>query len=125
MLYVSRLLYIAVQVLTKVSIVLFFRRVFERAWIRKASNILIVLLVLHGLIFLFLMAFQCLPVEAEWDPGMPKKCLNTTAIIFAGGISAIIEDVVIVLLPLPLLYKLQMTWKKRFAVVVMLSLGSL
>lgn len=119
------LLYIGVQVFAKISILIFYVRIFPQRWFRWTCFSLIAFLIVHGIAFFLVMAFQCLPVRSIWDQTVEKKCLNQTAIIFAGAGFSIAEDVIILLLPLPCVWKLNLGRMKRFNLVVMFSLGSL
>lgn len=81
----------------------------------------------HGLVFFLLVIFQCWPVRAIWDKTITDaKCLPvSTAIGFTGAGLSIVEDFIILLLPLPLVWKLQMGTKKKAGVMFLISVGSL
>ncbi|CRK36140.1 hypothetical protein BN1708_019928, partial [Verticillium longisporum] len=82
-------------------------------------------LILHGLLFVLLVAFQCMPVSSVWDRSNDNRtCINMTAVGYAGAAFSIIEDLVIMALPIPELLKLQLTKKKKIALAIIFSLGS-
>jgi len=56
---------------------------------------------------------------------MAGKCVNFTTILFSGAGFSIAEDILITLLPLPVLSSLNMTLKKKIAVGFMFCMGSL
>ncbi|GKT42882.1 satratoxin biosynthesis SC1 cluster protein 4 [Colletotrichum spaethianum] len=124
--YVVQMLYILIQVFAKISILLFFSRIFPARWFQLTVRYFIVFLLLHGLIFLLVIIFQCTPISSTWDRSNPnRKCLNVTAIGYAGAVFSIIEDLVILVLPIPELVKLQLNIRKKIALGFMFSLGSL
>ncbi|ELQ34429.1 hypothetical protein OOU_Y34scaffold00766g8 [Pyricularia oryzae Y34] len=117
--------YIVIQVSAKLSLVLLYWRIFPTRWFRVALRCSIVWLVVHGLGFILFVNFQCNPMAAVWDRSIEDaKCLSLNGIAWAGGASAIFEDVVILLLPIPEVMKLQLTLQKKIAVYMMFAVGS-
>ena len=53
------------------------------------------------------------------------KCINLTAIVYSGAAFSIVEDLVIMLLPISELKGLNLDLRKRIALVFMFALGSL
>ncbi|KAI9147983.1 Satratoxin biosynthesis SC7 cluster protein [Paramyrothecium foliicola] len=122
--YSAQMLYIMIQVTAKVSILALFWRIFTARWFRLAVWGCIAFLISHGLLFLLLITFQCIPVNAIWDRSISAKCLNVTAVGWAGAVFSILEDIVILVLPIPEVLKLQLTFKKKVALCLMFSIGS-
>ncbi|KAH6680193.1 hypothetical protein B0J14DRAFT_259981 [Halenospora varia] len=122
--FITQIFYIFVQVLTKVSLLICFLRIFPQRWFQITTKVSIIAILLHGVIFVFVIAFQCVPVRSIWDPTVPAKCLNKTAIIFSGSAFSIVEDLLILLLPIPCIKHLNLKVGKRIIVGVMFSLGS-
>lgn len=76
--------------------------------------------------YIFIIAFQCLPVAALWDPSIKDfTCLNAGIAFAAGAVLNIASDFVLMILPLPALWKLQTSKRKRFGVAFMLAIASL
>ncbi|OLN85391.1 hypothetical protein CCHL11_07980 [Colletotrichum chlorophyti] len=123
--YAVQQLYILIQVSAKISILLFFSRIFPARWFKLTVRYFIGFLLLHGLVFLLVIIFQCTPVSSTWDRSDPnRKCMDVTAIGYAGAVFSIIEDLVILALPIPELVKLQLNIRKKIALGFMFSLGS-
>lgn len=66
----------------------------------------------------------CWPISAYWE-GDSSKCLDQAAVITADSIISLISDVVILVLPLPLTWSLQLPRKKKLRVAGMLGVGGL
>ncbi|WDK20004.1 heterokaryon incompatibility protein [Colletotrichum graminicola] len=64
------------------------------------------------------------PIESNWDRYIEGRCFNVTAIVYAGAACSILEDLFLIVLPIPELLKLQLSSKKRIALVFMFALGS-
>ncbi|KAM0282352.1 hypothetical protein ACHAQH_003031 [Verticillium albo-atrum] len=123
--YAVQMLYILIQVFAKMSILLFFSRIFQVRWFLITVRAFIAFLIVHGLLFVLLVAFQCMPVSSVWDrSNNDRTCINMTAVGYAGAAFSIIEDLVIMALPVPELLKLQLTRKKKIALAIIFALGS-
>ncbi|PMD31423.1 hypothetical protein L207DRAFT_536910 [Hyaloscypha variabilis F] len=125
MFYASQIIYVAVQVFSKTSILLLYLRVFTRRWFTITCHLCIVFLALHGIAFILAVSFQCKPVDSIWNPRITTgKCLNLTAIGVAGAILSIVEDFVILILPISEIFNLQMSQSKKWGLVLLFGIGS-
>jgi hypothetical protein len=85
---------------------------------------LIAAIMIHGIVFIFIVAFQCTPVRSLWDKTIESTCLNQVAIIFVGSGFSIAEDFLIIALPIPCVESLKLGTGKRINVFIMFSVGS-
>jgi hypothetical protein len=82
-----------------------------------------------GLVFWFVLTLQCKPVDFFWNrmnPGAKGTCLSTDTIIgiaYLYSVTATLCDFVLGLLPISLVWKLQMTPKTKIALAAILSMG--
>lgn len=82
-----------------------------------------------GLVFWFVLTLQCKPVSYFWNrlsPGAKGTCLDVDTIIgiaYLYSVTATLCDFVLGLLPISLVWKLQMTRKTKIALAAILSLG--
>ena len=70
--------------------------------------------------------FQCRPLALVWDPSVEGTCIAPSNLKFAAFFNssvAIVTDVLFALLPIPILWNVQMNWKVKSAVAAILSLG--
>ncbi|KAI0424683.1 hypothetical protein F5Y09DRAFT_335560 [Xylaria sp. FL1042] len=76
-------------------------------------------------IVVFLEAFLlCTPVQFNWDKSIPGGVCNQSVAFLSSGIINLVIDAFIVILPIPILFKLQMPSAKKLGVAVMFSLGA-
>ncbi|KAH6642006.1 hypothetical protein C7974DRAFT_326858 [Boeremia exigua] len=126
--YVCQMLYVAVQIVSKIAILALYSRLFPDhiKWFRWSVRGMFAFMIIHGLVFLLLVVFQCLPISAIWDKTVTSaKCLPVSAAIgFTGAGLSILEDIIILLLPLPVVWKLQMNLRKKIGVIFLISVGS-
>ena len=73
----------------------------------------------------FILLFQCSPVRRSWRPSTPGHCLPNDATFYGLAAVTIVFDVVIFLLPIPLLVKLNINVKKKIVLVCVFLLGLL
>lgn len=64
----------------------------------------------------------CWPISAYWE-GDTSKCLNQRAIITADAIVSAVSDLVILLMPTPLTWSLQLPVRKKLRVAGILCAG--
>lgn len=121
--YVLKQFYIIVQVLLKVSILLFYLRVFPVPRIQILTWIFIAFIILHGISFVFSILFQCTPPALLWNPRLHGHCIQIEAIGVSGAIFSIVEDIAILLLPIPCLRKLNVGRGKKISLISMFSVG--
>ncbi|KAF4628473.1 hypothetical protein G7Y89_g9676 [Cudoniella acicularis] len=122
--YISCILYVIIVFLAKLSVLFFYLRIFPGSRFRLITKIAIVAVSCTLISFVFAVAFQCIPVRAVWDLSVNGKCIGLNGMVFAGGAIAIFEDIVIILLPIPQLKSLQLSLRKRIALILMFALGS-
>lgn len=82
-----------------------------------------------SVLFIFLGMFQCLPVDAIWrswrgDYPNPYRCLDVNSLVYAAAGCSIAQDITILVLPLPLIARLNTTWRRKAGIMVMFSLGA-
>ncbi|KAK7435032.1 integral membrane protein [Colletotrichum acutatum] len=126
MFYIGEQLYILAQIMAKISLLLFFSRIFfSSRWFYLTTQLFIMFLILHAAIFLFLVIFECTPVTSTWNLDDPsRKCMNIVAIGYSGAVFSVIEDIAILILPIPELLRLQLSTKKKLWLSLIFGLGS-
>ncbi|KAL9599995.1 MAG: hypothetical protein Q9219_003464 [cf. Caloplaca sp. 3 TL-2023] len=115
----------------KISLLLFLWRVFHvDKKFRVAAWTLSAVLVLWSLVSFLLCIFSCRPLKASWDIRLilnPKTRCNPKSydVINMHGFCNILTDFGLLCLPIPMLWKLQMTLKKKIGVGAVFATGIL
>lgn len=85
------------------------------------------LVVVPSALITLLQIFQCLPVSYIWegwaDENRKSQCLDASSAAYIAGGVCIVQDLVILVLPLPLLYKLNTDFRTKAGIIFMFSLG--
>ena len=67
--------------------------------------------------------FQCVPIEAAWNPAVEGHCINLSTVLVVGASMDIVTDFVILLLPMPQLWCLQVSTKQKIQLTGIFLLG--
>ncbi|KAK5049087.1 hypothetical protein LTR84_005510 [Exophiala bonariae] len=124
--FADELLYITIISMTKIAILCFYLRVFPEHRFRVLVFCTMGATLAYMLAFLIVSAFQCWPVSyawTHWDGEHHGRCNNVNAQGWAAAAINIALDVVILVLPLRLISKLSLHWKKKLQISLMLSVG--
>ncbi|KAI9651454.1 MAG: hypothetical protein M1829_002812 [Trizodia sp. TS-e1964] len=111
--------------LTKLSILLFYLRVFSERIYKKATWLLVGITVLYGISLIAVYANLCTPVSRFWNPTLNGTCLDFPTVSYIFAAFNIIIDASIFLLPIPSLVSLQLPRAKKFGLVSLFVLGLL
>ena len=125
--YVSEIVYVVVLALIKVSIVTMYLRIF---WAYRpfyiACYAVLTFILLSSSIITILTIFSCQPVQYFWDRDIAGgSCLDITALAYANSGLAVLHDLIIIILPIFMLWNLQMSRKKKVFIGVMFALGGI
>jgi hypothetical protein len=76
---------------------------------------------------LIIIGLVCIPIDAFWDITIPGKCLpmGTKAQMLMASVGNIITDVIILLLPVPVVLRLKLRKQQKVALLGIFSLGFL
>ncbi|KAI7239764.1 hypothetical protein KC330_g1713 [Hortaea werneckii] len=111
-------IYVIAVSFTKLSIVMFYKRVFQ---IPKLAWYLVAVVLMYPITVVIVICNSCKPLEFFWtqytDPQATGSCIDISTFFFANGIWAACIDVGLLIVPVPLVWKLQMHLRKRLAVV--------
>lgn len=126
--YFDELFYLSSIALTKISILLFYLRIFPNPLFRRLVYGSIALCVLYILTFIPLTIAQCLPLDLawnRWDGQHGGKCINLNLEGWLSAALNIIFDIVVICLPLRELSKLAMSRRKKAGIMLMFLGGGL
>jgi hypothetical protein len=124
--WAGELFYCTTLAFTRISILLFYLRIFQACWYRRLAIALVVFAAIFALISNFVIIFQCKPIRAIWDFTIPRSnCINLSAFAFSNAGIGIAQDLTILFMPIPQLLQLQMNLTKKLNLIVLFSLGSL
>ncbi|CAI6331747.1 unnamed protein product [Periconia digitata] len=125
--YTMAILYFLEVALLKLTLIMFYIRVFpikSAQWVLWGTTIFTVG---WGIAFVITAIFQCQPISyfwKRWDGLHEGKCLDINAITASHASISIALDFWILAIPLWQLYGLQMSWKRKVSVALMFCVGT-
>lgn len=117
-------IYNLAQILTKVSFLLQYRRIFQDRFTRKTCLVLLVVLGIWGVVQEILVGFSCFPV-AVLIPSQQDKCIESIIVWYTTSIMNIVTDFIVFLVPMPAIRGLQLRPKQKILVTSVFCLGFL
>lgn len=96
-----------------------------RNWFFWASWGMIIIQALFGIAIVISLNLACIPTKKKWEFWVPGTCINAHDIETASAAFQLASDCFVLLIPQKIIWDLQMSWKKRFGVSVIFSLGVL
>jgi hypothetical protein len=112
--------------LTKSSILLLYMRIFGGVkWFKCVCVSLISIIAMYCTASVVVTIFQCTPVKSAWDKSTGGHCIDNGKFWYANGGFSIATDILILLLPMPLVYTLQIPRVQKAALILVFTLGIL
>ncbi|KAI5205513.1 hypothetical protein E4T42_00453 [Aureobasidium subglaciale] len=68
--------------------------------------------------------FDCTPVHFQWDIFAEGKCINRPAFYIANAVCNSVSDLLILALPIPIVWNLALTRKKKITLSLVFAMGS-
>lgn len=66
---------------------------------------------------------SCIPISKNWFPTEPGHCIDKGAFYAITAAFTILTDIPVIIIPSWMFYGLEMAWKRKVAVIAVLSLG--
>lgn len=129
----AEILYVVALALTKASIVSMYLRIF-RAFppFQAACYLALAFILLPSVAVTLVTIFSCRPVAYFWDRDVrfalgarSPTCVDVGALAYANSGFAVAQDVVLIALPVGMLWRLNMSRRRKTFVAVMFVVGSL
>ncbi|GAW20837.1 hypothetical protein ANO14919_103490 [Xylariales sp. No.14919] len=121
---VSLVFYAACILLVKISALLLYARIFKASPVfRRALWIIGVFLTVWWVILTIVPWLFCHPLEKDIELSLPGVCDHPSAWYYTSAFINAIEDLVVLILPTPIIWKLQMTRKKKISISLVFFIG--
>lgn len=110
----------------KLSIALHYTRVSVMAFEKRLCYGLTGLVVLSYTAVIILTFLRCIPFYAIWTPGVPgAKCMNVMSTFLAFQAHTLAMDFIILLVPIVILRHLNIPWRQKVVLVIVLGFGGM
>ncbi|PQE29897.1 integral membrane protein [Rutstroemia sp. NJR-2017a WRK4] len=126
MLYAGQLSQIVAVGPTKIAVLLFYRRIFVGRVFEIVTWTLIFLVTAWSVGYFFANMLECIPISQSWAsaPGQGNPhCIDALPMYFSQVYSDVGLDCLIIIVPIPLVWSLQLPFKQKLAVTGIFLLG--
>ncbi|KAI1173321.1 hypothetical protein F4777DRAFT_457325 [Nemania sp. FL0916] len=108
----------------KLSILFLYRRLFDlRTKAKYFINGAIVAVAILYFALLIAIIFLCIPVQKAWDNSIDGHCSDPVPVTYLSGVSNSVIDIYVLLVPVPLLWKLNMRPKQKLKLSAVFGIG--
>lgn len=124
--YYDEDLYLTALPLVKISILLFYLRIFPQQWFRISCFVSMAACMAYAIAFLLVSVFQCWPINyawLNWDDEHTGRCNDINAQGWTSAALNVMLDVIVLGLPIPVIVKLQLNARKKILILAMFLVG--
>ncbi|KAF2128865.1 hypothetical protein P153DRAFT_376229 [Dothidotthia symphoricarpi CBS 119687] len=121
--YIFSHFYDIALVTVKLGILAFYYRVFVVPLFRKFVLATAAFIVAWGVGITVALLFACRPLETYWDVNVKGSCLRLVTFTYFTNISNLITDIWIFLMPVPMIWHLQLQMKKKLLLSLIFCVG--
>ncbi|KAF6809057.1 integral membrane [Colletotrichum sojae] len=124
--WVTSVFYINALAAAKLTFLFQYRRVLGVSRMRNVYNALIALIVIWAIAGDVFLCFSCIPLEGFWDPRVKVKCVPNAHYgwVFS-ALFNILTDIIIFILPIPIIRKLKLPVSQKAFLIGIFSIGFL
>lgn len=127
--YVFQIVYACALTTIKLSILLFYCRLFpkqstSKRW-RNCVYAMAVFFICYFISATTVVIFQCRPISFTWMRKGNGKCINGLPFIYFSQSLQVLTDILILTLPIPVIWRLRLPRSKKIGVLGIFLLGSL
>ncbi|KAL8941282.1 MAG: hypothetical protein Q9216_002343 [Gyalolechia sp. 2 TL-2023] len=109
---------------TRLSLLLFYHRIFPVKRFKIVALITGCILICWWISFIFAIIFSCYPVESFWNKAIVGHCVNEHTLSWGITGTELATNIIMLILPIPWLWKLRLAWSKKLAITGMFALGT-
>ncbi|OBT55762.1 hypothetical protein VE04_03377 [Pseudogymnoascus sp. 24MN13] len=122
--YVAQAFYKITINLTKASILLLYLRIFIQRPFRIMCYVMLGIILSYMVATFFSSVFQCTPISRAWDKSIHGSCISIPKNWYANAGFSIATDFIILVLPMPIIYKSYLPSNQKVALMFVFALGA-
>ena len=110
--------------LIKLAILILYLRTFATRLFRRAVWIVGAIVIANGISIFVSICTYCTPIAHFWDPrGVPGNCVNEVIATTMNSLTLMLTDLVIYVMPMPIIWELRMTTRRKFETILIFIVG--
>ncbi|KAF9892322.1 hypothetical protein FE257_002099 [Aspergillus nanangensis] len=123
----NQLQLIIIMTLVKLSLLISYLRFLTKAIHRKLTWGMIGLTTAWGIAYMITMFTACIPLRAYWETlqSDSENCTNKSSATMSFSITNMVTDLMVLVVPIPVLWNLKLPMRERLGLIALMSLGLL
>ncbi|KAI8657306.1 hypothetical protein NCS57_01108600 [Fusarium keratoplasticum] len=122
---ISPILYAICTGASKMSLILFYRKLSPQRWWKWSVYFVLFLVAGYNISIFFAIIFGCQPFNKHWDVRVTEgSCVNRPAIYICTAVLGIASDLLLLVMPMPMIMRLQMPPRQKAGLVLLFGIGS-
>lgn len=123
--YFGEIIYFICVGVTKVAVLLLYLRLATSKSLRRSIWFMMAIVIISAFASLLACIFQCSPIHKAWDTtGLVEgTCINVNALFYANAGLDIVQDLIIYILPMKMLYQIQIPRRQKYALIIVFAIG--
>jgi hypothetical protein len=122
---VASILYCPFLAFAKFSLLFFYLKLSYLRWFRACVYASMFLVVGYNIALLGPLVFPCTPVKRTWDITIIEgSCIDRTPVYMATAVLNMITDIILLVLPIPMVVSLQMPRAQKVGLICAFGIGS-
>ena len=109
----------------KISILFLYRRIFPSKTFKQLLILTGAFLVAYSITLTLGIIFQCVPLKSIWIIEMQGTCIQIGTFSVTMSVINVITDVILLILPMPMLWNLKISTTRRWQLMLTFALGGL
>lgn len=122
--FATEIMYAPVIGAVKIGTLLLFARIFPGQKFRRMLWAVGLFILTYSTIMVITITFQCRPINRAWDPTVKAECIEINKVFIVMGSVNVLTDLLILCLPLPQVWKLQIRRETKLQLIGIFSIGS-
>ncbi|KAI1504734.1 hypothetical protein F5X99DRAFT_370837 [Biscogniauxia marginata] len=122
--YSLPILYTLCSLFAKMALLIYYFRFMQRPWHRLVIFFVMFFVLGSSLGLTLATIFSCQPIARAWDVTINDyQCIDLSAISKASGITGLITDIALLIIPATMIMHLRIHWKQRVSLATMFLIG--
>lgn len=109
----------------KLALCIFYLRISPQRWLRISVFATMTIISCYTIGLFFAFVFGCQPIEKNYNALITEgHCIDAAALYISTAVVNIMSDVMLFILPMPMIFNLQMPLKQKLGLFFMFGIGS-
>ncbi|KAL5341054.1 hypothetical protein BJX70DRAFT_396110 [Aspergillus crustosus] len=119
-------LYIVALAFSKIAVLMLYRRLFTGTRLRQFTiSLTVFTIAAYSFAFVVALILACSPIRKAWDTELPGSCMPRTYIYLGTTIANTVSDIILILIPIPVVHQLHLPFIEKVVVMFMFGAGCL